>query len=98
MRAYCRAVAIGLTGAGNGASHLKVRLCSRLSLTLTAPRNASLSETALGSSESPCGSMAVEGTLALGRSMRTSLEIYVKARSGRRRTGTYTARQHKWAA
>ena len=98
MRGYCRAVAIGLTWAGNVASHLKVRSRSRLSLTSTTRRNECQSEIVLGSSESPWGSVAVEGILVFGRTIGNSLRISSEARSGRHRAGTYTARQHKWIA
>src|ERR1700732_587692 len=93
MRAYCRAVAIGLTWDGNVASHLKVRLRSRRSLTSIVPREACQSETAPGSSASGCGSLARKGTVVFGRTMANSLRYPAKARSGGHRAGTYAARQ-----
>ena len=69
----CRAVAIGLTWAGKVASHLKVRLRSRRSLTSIVRRKACQSETVPGSSESRCGSLARQGTDVFGRTMANLL-------------------------
>jgi hypothetical protein len=69
----CRAVAIGLTWAGKLASHLKVPLRSRRSLTSIARCKAFQSETVPGSSASRCGSPGREGTVVFGPTMTNLL-------------------------